>query len=146
MEIWVLLVHVAATLFMTGVSWFVQLVHYPLYRLVGIAQFARYEAAHTFWTAFVVVPPMLAEMATAFWLVWCKPLASISEKALRLNLALLGVIWLSTAFVQSPLHGRLTRGFDERTVRWLVASNWLRTVCWSVRSVLVLTWLAELLR
>ncbi len=73
MDIWVLLTHAAATLFMTGVIWFVQVVHYPLYRLVSVAEFARYETAHTFWTTIVVAPPMVAEMVTALWLVWRPP-------------------------------------------------------------------------
>jgi len=65
--------HLTATLFMTGVIWFVQIVHYPLFRLVGNSEFARYETAHTFWTTWVVAPPMLTEMATAVLLLLFKP-------------------------------------------------------------------------
>lgn len=32
---WLLLVHAAVTLYMTGVIWFVQVVHYPLFSCVG---------------------------------------------------------------------------------------------------------------
>ncbi len=41
-----LAVHLAATAAMTGLIWFVQVVHYPLFDLVGRAQFVGYEAAH----------------------------------------------------------------------------------------------------
>ena len=41
-----LLIHVAATLAMSGVIWFIQIVHYPLLTLVGAAGFTTYEAAH----------------------------------------------------------------------------------------------------
>jgi hypothetical protein len=39
----VLLAHVATTLFMTGLSWFVQVVHYPLLTQVGRCGFADCE-------------------------------------------------------------------------------------------------------
>ena len=41
-----LLVHVVATLVMTGLIWFVQIVHYPLMAKVGRADFAEYERLH----------------------------------------------------------------------------------------------------
>ena len=39
------IVHVLATWFMTGVIWFVQVVHYPLMARVGAEGFAAYERA-----------------------------------------------------------------------------------------------------
>lgn len=41
-----LITHAAATLWMTGLIWFVQVVHYPLFALVGSTGFAAYESAH----------------------------------------------------------------------------------------------------
>ena len=53
----------------------------------------------------------------------------------RTMLALLLVIWLSTALWQGPLHGRLSReGARPDLVRALVNGNWLRTVLWTARS------------
>ena len=60
-----LLLNVAATLMMTGVIWFVQVVHYPLMEQVGASGFVTYEKLHTRWTTYVVAPPMLVEAATA---------------------------------------------------------------------------------
>jgi hypothetical protein len=54
---YVLLLQAAATLFMTGVIWFVQVVHYPLMARVGAAGFPDYEAAHARLTGYVVVGP-----------------------------------------------------------------------------------------
>ncbi len=144
MAVVLLTAHLAATLFMTGVIWFVQIVHYPLFRLVGDEFFARYEQAHTFWTTWVVAPPMLTELATAVLLLFDKP-KGISGGILWLNLALLLVIWLSTAFLQVPCHQRLGQGFDEAVHRWLVATNWIRTFCWTARSGLLLWVTARLI-
>ena len=40
----ILLANAAATLFMTGVGWFVQVVHYPLLGCVGADEFRAYSA------------------------------------------------------------------------------------------------------
>jgi len=137
-----LLAHAAATLFMVGVIWFVQLVHYPLFARVGRPGFAAYSGSHTRLTGLVVGPPMLLEAATAVALVvWTPP--GISVPLVWAGLILVAGIWLSTAFLQSPRHTTLGRGFDPSAHRFLVTSNWLRTVLWSLRGLVVLCILSE---
>lgn len=126
--------HVAATWLMTGLIWFVQVVHYPLMGRVGAAGFSEYERAHTRRTSWVVGPPMLVEAGTALLLLDRGTPAIV-------GLALLGGIWLSTAALQVPMHRRLADGFDAAAHRRLVATNWLRTIGWSLRSILVASWL-----
>ncbi|CAA9459599.1 MAG: hypothetical protein-transmembrane region and signal peptide prediction [uncultured Rubrobacteraceae bacterium] len=133
----VLLVHLAATVFMVGLIWFVQIVHYPLFGLVGRDGFARYSAAHSRLTGFVVGPPMLVEAATAVALAVSPP-QGVSFFPPLFGLALLAVVWISTAFLQSPQHGVLGGGFVPGSHRFLVRSNWIRTVCWTGRGLLVL--------
>jgi hypothetical protein len=67
---YILLAHLAATLFMVGVIWFVQVVHYPLFSRVGPEKFSLYSEAHSRLTTYVVGPPMLAEASTALLLVF----------------------------------------------------------------------------
>ena len=139
-----LLAHVAATLIMFGVILVVQVVHYPLFAGVGAAGFVAYEAAHTRLMSYVVVLPMLVELATAGALVWLRPLG-IPAWQLWLGLALVGVIWLSTALLQVPAHRALGAGFDAAVHHRLVVTNWIRTVAWGLRAVLVLAMLAPLI-
>ncbi len=120
--------HLVATLFMAGLIVFVQVVHYPLMSRIGAADFPGYESAHMRRTGWVVVPAMLTELVAAAWLVVAHPPGEAAT--VFAGLALLGVIWGSTAFVQAPLHRRLALGFDRTTHRRLVASNWVRTACW----------------
>lgn len=61
----IFIVHLAATLSMVGLIWFVQIVHYPLFAYVGAEKFIAYEAAHARLTTWVVAPPMLTEALTA---------------------------------------------------------------------------------
>jgi len=143
--IFVLLAHVAATWMMVGLIWFVQIVHYPLFARVGTNLFAEYEIGHSRWTTWVVGPPMLVEAATALVLLLAKP-EHISSVHLWLGSILLLIIWLSTALLQAPQHEILTRGFAAEAHRFLVTSNWIRTVAWTLRGVLVLTMLACVMR
>jgi len=132
-----LLAHVAATWTMVGLIWFVQIVHYPLFAQVGANFFPEYETAHNRLTTWVVGPPMLVESVTALVLLLYKP-ESIPPGQVWLGIVLLLVIWLSTALLQVPQHEILTRGFVADAHRFLVTSNWIRTVAWTIRGVLVL--------
>jgi hypothetical protein len=135
-----LLAHLAATLYMVGVIWFVQVVHYPLFSRVGPEKFSLYSKAHSRLTTYVVGPPMLAEAATALLLVFRRP-EGVPLAAALTGLALVVVVWLSTALLQVPCHTTLRSGFDRRAWSGLVLSNWVRTVAWSARGGLVL-WMA----
>ncbi len=137
----ILLGHLASTLFMTGLIWFMQVVHYPLFAAVGRAEFSACERRHTDLTTWVVAPPMLVEGATALLLFWLRPPGAAAWQ-LGAGLALLAVIWLSTALVQVPCHEVLCREFDPEVHRRLVSTNWVRTAAWSLRGVLALwvTW------
>ena len=139
-----LLLNVASTLFMTGLIWFVQVVHYPLFNSVGLDGFARYEARHSDLTTLVVIVPMFVELITATLLVWQRP-SPVNGWEAWLGLGLVGVIWLSTAFLQVPQHTLLAEGFSESAYAFLVGSNWLRTVAWTLRAGLALWWLSRLL-
>jgi len=129
------LIQFAATWAMVGLIWLVQVVHYPLLRLVGSGDFKGYHHNHTRLILWVVGPPMLVEGLSTVALVWYRP-AAVPELAALAGLALLIVIWASTAFLQVPQHNRLARGFDTASYRKLVTTNWVRTAAWSLRGLL----------
>lgn len=129
---WIPEIHLAATLFMAGLIVFVQVVHYPLMARVGEGGFTAYEAGHTLRTGWVVMPPMIAELGTSLWLAGIPPTPSTRPLALA-GAGMVALIWISTALLQAPAHGRLARGWDPVTHRLLVRSNWIRTVLWLAR-------------
>ena len=126
----------AATWAMVGLIWVVQVVQYPLLGRVGPEEFQRYHNDYTRLVAWVVGPLMLVELLTAVASVWWRP-AVVPLWAALVGLLLLGVTWASTAFVQVPQHDRLARGFEEDVWRRLVATNWLRTISWTLRGFLM---------
>ena len=131
-----LIANLASTLFMTGLIWFVQIVHYPLFAAVGSDVFAAYSRSHQVLTTFVVGPPMLVEALTAGILVIARP-AGIPAWMPWAGLVLVAILWLSTATLQVPAHARLSSGFDPAVGASLVATNWIRTIGWSLRAILV---------
>ena len=137
------LAHLGSSLYMVGLIWFVQVVHYPLFAGVGNREFPSYEQRHTTLTTWVVAPvapPMLIEGATAVLLIWFRPIGVPVWSAWS-GLALLGVSWLSTAFLQVPCHELLSKVFEPVVHQRLVSTNWMRTAAWSLHGGLVL-WMA----
>lgn len=134
----------AATLFMTGLIWFVQIVHYPLFGTVHIhtapAAFRLYESSHANRTTWVVFPPMAVELAAALAALsgHLRP-AFLSAPQAIASAVLVVLIWASTGLIQVPLHDRLGRDADRQTIVRLVRSNWLRVALWSSRSILLVT-------
>lgn len=135
-----LIAHAAATLAMTGLIWFVQLVHYPLFPRAERQQFGHFADDHQRRTTWVVAPLMLIEAAAAIALL--PRLTGAAQAAAWAAGALLAGIWALTGLVMVPLHRRLSGGFDARAARRLVRWNWPRTAAWTARSILALWLLA----
>ena len=131
---WLLPVHYAVTWALVGLIWTIQMVHYPLFAQVGPEHFVAYHRRHTREITLVVGPLMLAELVTAALLV----LEGNRDPWLLASLPLLALIWISTGFVQIPLHNTLTTGFDAHAHRRLVTTNWWRTAAWSARGICIM--------
>ena len=131
-------VHLISTLFMAGLIVFVQVVHYPLMAKVGATSWVAYETEHTVRTGWVVIPPMFAELFSAFW-IFTDASTERTQGVALLGLVLLAVIWLSTAILQAPAHKELSRGYDDKVHRRLVRSNWIRTFAWLARVPIAVT-------
>lgn len=134
---WTFLLNVGSTLFMVGLIWFVQIVHYPLFQQVGVEQFSTYEQEHQRLTTFVVMPVMLCEIATAILLLRFRPEA-LPLGFVWLGISLVAVVWGLTFFVQVPQHTLLSEGYCESVARQLVVGNWSRTWVWTLRGALVI--------
>ena len=133
---WLLAAQAFATLYMVGVIWMCQLAHYPLLSDVG-ESLPRYQARNVRLTTWVVGLPMIVEalcaVALLIWLPGGLPMWSV-----WLGFALVLVIWIATMTASVPMHERLGHGYSEWAHRRLVRTNWIRTVAWTARGVLVL--------
>ena len=133
----VILAHTGATLYLVGVIWLVQLLVYPSMANVGADGYSAYHNLHTSRISPVVAPAMIVELMTAIYLCFVT-LEAIDYRYFRCGLALVLIIWISTFFIQVPLHEKLAAGFDVEVQQRLVWTNWIRTIAWTLRGALVL--------
>jgi len=133
-----LVVSTVATWAMVGLIWMVQVVHYPMLATYSAAAPATAAADHQRRISWVVGPLMAAEGVTALILLVDRPDTMPAWSAWAAA-AMLGVALGSTVMIQVPLHARLAEEHDARTAQRLVTSNWVRTVAWTLRG-LVLAW------
>ena len=129
-----LLISLIAAWYMAGLCWFVQAVAYPQFARVAAADFPAYHKAHTTFTSLVVLPPMIVELATAVALVWHGP----HDGVFQMSLLLVSVCWINTFAMAVPAHAKLTRAHDTAVIRTLVRANWIRTLAWTARGLLLL--------
>lgn len=136
MEKILLIVQIVSTLMLTGVIWVIQLVQYPFFSYVEKANFPKYHAAYTFWITPIVAPLMIVELLTAVLILFYPP-NYLDYKLFVFGLILCLAAWLSTFFIQIPLHDRLAAGFDAEAHAALVKTNWIRSLAWTARAVLI---------
>jgi len=140
----VLLANAVSTFFMLGLTWFVQVVHYPLFPMVGRDDFPGYHVRHSTLTTWVVLPPMVVELASSIFLAVEPPSGG---SGLALAGAVLAVsIWALTALAAAPAHGRIGRaGLDSASLRSLLAISWVRTLLWTAHAVVVVLLLSTVI-
>ncbi len=136
MPMTLLLLVLLATAMMAGLSWFVSVVHYPLFAAVGPHEWAAYHAAHTRRTGWVVIAPMVVELAGSALVLLRRP-DGVGPLAAAAGLALAAGAWGVTFACSVPDHGRLAAGYDRRTGRRLERFHHLRTALWSAHAVLL---------
>ena len=120
--------YVALSGYNAGVLWAMQLMHYPLYSLIGEAEFERYIVANNRAAIAAAIVPAVASIIGAALLCWRRPAAvPLAAAALALVLAL-GVL-ASSLLWQAGIHAELARhGKSLALIERLVATNWVRTV------------------
>jgi len=123
------LVHAGATWFMTGLIWFVQIVHYPLMGAVQADAFPAYEVAHQRRTTWVVGPVMLIEASCAVLLFWL-PHGEFTRPTLRWCGRCAGSVWLFfRSYGSRPLSCRFpcTRNWQSGLTTPCGGGCWLQT-------------------
>lgn len=136
------LANAAASLVMTGLIWFVQVVHYPLLATIGPDRSVAVAVEHQRRTSFVVAAPMAVEGLTTLGLLVTRPDA-VWVGWPWIGAAFLAVALGSTVLRSVPLHARMARGEHDGIGARLVATNWPRTVAWSARGLIGAVMLAQ---
>ena len=137
--------NLASTWFMVGLIWFIQLVHYPLFNFVGSEEFRVFHENHKILITPVVGIVMIVELVTSVIIFFQSP-SGIRNWSSTFGIILLGIIWFSTVYFQIPFHNTLSSKLNENVLMMLINTNWIRTICWSLRGIIVLLILDKLLK
>ena len=130
----VLLGHLICTSIMTGVIWVIQIVHYPSFHFIEKELYTAFQKFHMNKISIIVMPIMLAELITGIMLFLDK---SSKSPFLTISIIILVLIWLITGVFFTKAHNELIAGYQELVVNQLVAMNWIRTLLWTLRLLLL---------
>ena len=130
----VLLGHLIFTSIMTGVIWVIQIVHYPSFHFIEKELYTAFQKFHMNKISIIVIPIMLAELITGMMLFLDR---SSKSPFLIISFVILVLIWLLTGVFFSKAHNELMTGYQELVVNQLVVMNWIRTLLWTLRLLLL---------
>ena len=128
-------VRTAADSAMLSLIWLVQLIIYPAFYYIESGRFMEWHRKYVTAIGLLVIPLMLIQAG-------CIGLQLVqqADAAHLLAAAAVAAAWIITFAISAPCHRRLQQaGHDANIIRRLIATNWLRTACWS------LTWMLGLL-
>jgi hypothetical protein len=113
--------------------WLIQILHYPSFQFYQESDFTSAMEFHKRRISWIVVPLMILEVLSCLWVLYSRP--GLIPYA---NATILALIWLSTFFLQVPLHEKLSKSKEEALIKSLVRGNWIRTSLWSLKFLLLL--------
>lgn len=131
---WLYSLQLVTAVSMSAAVWFVQFVHYPLYRSIPQEAFGEYHRGHLIRARLTLIGPILLELFGALGVLW---LSAWSLPSI-VGLGLLGACLLLTATLIELTYRSLTRERTEEAVRSLLRWNLLRGLLWSGRAGVVL--------
>lgn len=127
------ILNIAASWGLVVLIWVVQIIVYPGFRHIASEDFPNYHHWYVIRISAIVLPLMGGEVILAIGWLW---LAHYSVFSL-ISAGWVGVVWLSTFGLQVPIHNRLQTGKDDVHIKRLVTTNWIRTIAWSLKAVVV---------
>ena len=132
MPVTLLLVHAASTCFLAGVTWVIQVLVYPGFRIVGpTEQWSSFHAAHTRRISLIVGPPWALQGLSLAGLLLTGT-GSLPLLAVASVCALATVVLTVRGAV--PLHERLAN-YDPATASALIRVSAWRTAAWTIGAV-----------
>lgn len=130
-----LLIHAMITFAMTGIIWFVHLIHYPVMNALDW-QRETFEKIHWQKTMKIAVIMLILELGTGILFVLFHPVKIPSSLPIS-GLLLIVLIWVNTWWMCVPSHCQLKQQYNENSLQKLMKANKWRAILWSLRSVII---------
>lgn len=135
--LWVTAIHLAATWFLVGLIWVIQVVHYPSFDAIERERYGAFQQRHMNGMGAVVGLPWLIEGIAVLAVFFTAP-DRTSLVLAGIGGVLEAIVIAVTVLRSIPAHERLTSGYDADAHRRLVQTNWLRTGAWSARGLIAI--------
>ena len=132
--------HCAITFAMTGIIWFVHLIHYPIIQRMEQQETALLANLHWDKTLRLAIILLSLELASGCMLLVYPPFG-VEIYQIILGLVLMGAIWLTTWGVCVPQHCQLKKSGSPEAASVLMKANEIRSILWTLRSLVVLSML-----
>jgi len=116
--------------FMCGLIVTTQLVTYPLFSSISNSGFTKYHINYVSKISIIAGPAMLLELVIASFLLY-----NFGNLPSKLIFFITILIFLSTFFIQVPIHDRIKYNANNLLFKKLVMTNWIRTVLWSLKCI-----------
>lgn len=110
-----------------------QFINYPLFNYVSSADFSNYHIYYTKAITYIVAPLMISELIINSFLLYIK-----FDITLVICQILILIIWLSTIFIQVPIHNKISNKYNIQLIERLIKTNWIRTISWLVKLILLI--------
>lgn len=128
---WIILLYLSCSLYMAGIIWLIQLLHYPSFLQIDKSSFLDFHTQHTNMMTLLVGPVMIAELVLSLYL------SQHFEKFWLIQSVLVVILFLLTFLVSVPIHNQLAHGFDKNLIQKLISTNWPRTIIWTIKAILL---------
>ena len=126
-----LLYNVVFNSILVGVILMTQFITYPLFQFIN-SDFKTYHKNYTKRMGYVVAPLMILEL-----LLVIKITTQHYSNTIILLIGILTlIIWLSTFFIQVPIHNNISKEKPKNQIIFLIKSNYIRTLCWLLKLIL----------
>ena len=123
-----LLINIILNSILVGVILLTQFVSYPLFKNIN-HDFEYFHADYTNRMGYLVAPIMILELIMVTLILFNNP----SNNIILIITVVTILIWVSTFFIQVPIHKKIGYKKDIRKINKLIKSNLLRTILWSIK-------------
>ena len=139
----IFLINLVISFIATGLISTIQLVHYPSMKFIPKDKFKDFHTFHSQKISILAVPIMVIELVTSFLLFYRNTNNAYNDFVL-INFIIIILIWASTFLLQVPIHNTLSMNKNEKLLDRLILTNWIRTILWTLRSILMVCFLGLL--
>ena len=123
-----LLINIILNSILVGVILLTQFVSYPLFKKIN-HDFEYFHSDYTNRMVYLVAPIMIIELIIVTLILFNNP----SNNLIIIITVITILIWVSTFFVQVPIHNKIGYKKDIRKINKLIKSNLLRAILWSMK-------------